>query len=140
MWFTDDEESISEAKAERSDSVFRVVFPTANGTQVYRSAWFSSESDIASVNHEEAHKAGKELRINKKTDYQRKIVLDSLRLPSPPAYDLTIHSLSIGVPPPARLPVPIPAFLKKKSYSSELEQNILRDVDASCANGEMLAM
>jgi len=76
---------------------------------------------------------------------RRKIVLDSLELPSPPAYDLFVRGLSIGVPPPERylplpVPIPYPAFLRKKKDLGYLEQTILRDVDAKCGSGEMLAM
>jgi hypothetical protein len=75
----------------------------------------------------------------------RKSILDSLQLPPPPAYDLSIQGLSIGVPRPERylplpVPIPYPAFLSKEKDLSYLEQTIIHDVDARCGSGEVLAM
>lgn len=61
-------------------------------------------------------------------------------LPPPPPYDLKIEDLTIGVPTPAsHLPIPLPSFLLKKA-SHEHGKTIVRNVSASCASGEMLAM
>jgi len=75
----------------------------------------------------------------------RKTAIDSLELPPPPAYDLSIGGLSIGVPPPERylplpVPIPYPAFLSKDRNLEYLEQTIIHDVDARCGSGEVLAM
>lgn len=79
------------------------------------------------------------------TRYTRHSVLDTLTLPPPPAYDLFINGLSIGVPPPTNylpLPVPIPVprvFLRNQS-KDYLDQTIIRDVNVHCGSGEVLAM
>jgi len=92
---------------------------------------------------------GNEMNANEKeknnSNNHRKTILDSLQLPPPPAYDLSIRGLSIGVPPPTRylplpVPIPYPAFLSKEKNLSYLEQTIIHDVDARCGSGEVLAM
>ena len=75
----------------------------------------------------------------------RASVLDGLKLPLPPAYDLSIQGLSIGVPPqerylPLPVPIPYPAFLSKDKDLTYQEQTIIHDVDVRCGSGEVLAM
>lgn len=71
--------------------------------------------------------------------------LDVLKLPPPPAFDLFIQSLAIGVPPPERylplpVPIPVPRFLLRKKDTAYISQTIIRDVDVKCGSGEVLAM
>ena len=65
-------------------------------------------------------------------------------LPPPPPYDLKIDDLTIGVPHAAsNLPIPLPDFVDKllaKKPGEEGGKTIVRNVSASCASGEMLAM
>ncbi|KAG8903628.1 hypothetical protein FRB99_002933 [Tulasnella sp. 403] len=59
-----------------------------------------------------------------------------ISLPPPPPYNLQIQQLTIGVPPSASLSLP---FLKSH-HSAEQPRPIVRNVSASCASGEMLAI
>jgi hypothetical protein len=74
--------------------------------------------------------------------------VDGLRtLPPPPAFDLYIQGLSIGVPAPERylplpVPIPVPRFLLSRNNEEldYLTRTIIRDVHVKCGSGEMLAM
>jgi hypothetical protein len=76
----------------------------------------------------------------------RRTAVDGLTsLPPPPAFDLFIQGLSIGVPAPERylplpVPIPVPQFLSRKKDLDYLTQTIIRDVDVKCGSGEVLAM
>jgi hypothetical protein len=75
----------------------------------------------------------------------RRSMMDGLTLPPPPAFDLLITNLSIGIPRPARylplpVPIPIPEFLSRKKDLEYLKQTIIRDVNTRCGSGEVLAM
>jgi hypothetical protein len=68
-------------------------------------------------------------------------------LPPPPAFDLCIQGLSIGVPAPEQflplpVPIPVPRFLlsRKKKDLDYLTQTIIRDVNVKRGSGEVLAM
>jgi hypothetical protein len=80
------------------------------------------------------------------TSVRRRTAVDGLTLPPPPAFDLFIEGLSIGVPPPERylplpVPIPVPQFLlSRKKDLDHLTQTIIHDVDAKCGSGEVLAM
>lgn len=68
-----------------------------------------------------------------------------LSLPPPQPFDMIIHGLSIGAPPPSvmlplPIPVPIPKFLRSKKSRQEGLKTIIRNVSAVCRSGEMLAM
>jgi hypothetical protein len=80
------------------------------------------------------------------TSLRRRTAIDGLTLPPPPAFDLFIEGLSIGVPPPERylplpVPIPVPRFLlSRKKDLDHLTQTIIHDVDVKCGSGEVLAM
>lgn len=75
----------------------------------------------------------------------RRTAIDGLTLPPPPAFDLFIQGLSIGVPAPERylplpVPIPVPQFLSRKKDLDYLTQTIICDIDVKCGSGEVLAM
>lgn len=76
--------------------------------------------------------------------YEPEVDDDLLSVAPPPQYDLVIDNLTIGVPSALPIPIPIPKSLKRK-FSKPSEhvkepRSIVRDVSATCASGEMLAM
>ncbi|KAG8836185.1 hypothetical protein FRC17_009528 [Serendipita sp. 399] len=71
--------------------------------------------------------------------------VDKSTLPLPPAYDLFIKDFTIGVPRPKKylplpVPIPYPAFFSKAKDTAYLNETIIRNVDAKCGSGEILAI
>lgn len=135
------------ASSEKSSNVAEVVQETTGHPPVVpEPSSLDHAVEETNVQVDEKHvneidKAG-DAPLDKKN---RKSLLDALKLPPLPAYDLSIQGLSIGVPPPERylplpVPIPYPAFLSKEKDLSYLEQTIIHDVNVQCGSGEVLAM